>query len=108
LVISSPIEHPSQFKRMYRTGVVPQNVAEHMQRGKGNPIGLRERRDRASLYGERRSPIPSFTNVWYPDAIAIAAPDAAMQFDGDRKVRIEVIPAPLPDEGLYQRPRVFV
>jgi len=102
------LQHACQFERMRRTRVVPQNVTEHMQRSKRHPIGLGERRDRSSFDCERGSPAPRFANIRHSNTVAIAAPDAAMQFDGDGKVGIEIIPTPLPGERLDQRPCVLV
>jgi len=102
------LQHACQFERMHRTGVVPQNVAEHMQGGKCNPVGLGERWDRPPFYCECRSPIPGWANVRYPDTVASVVPDAAMQFDGDGKIGIEVISAPLPGEWLDQWSCVLV
>jgi len=93
---------------MRGTGVIPQNVPEHMEGSKRDPVGPGERWNDAPLYCKRRSPVPRLANILHPDAVPSVVPDTAVQFDGDGKLRIEVIPAPLPSEWLDQRSRMFV
>jgi len=89
-------------------GIISQDVPEHVQRGERDPISRREGWNGASVNQKCGASIPEMVNVRDLDAVVCAAPESVMQLDRDGQVRVEIVAAPLPGEGLHQGTKVIV